>query len=427
MFAAARAVLDRRLDRDAERPVLVACSGGGDSTALLLAVRAWAASAGRRLVTATVDHGLQSQSADWAAFVSRRCAEVAESHLTLRWEGPYPTSGLSAAAREARHRLLAQAARDIGARVVLLGHTADDVLEAQLMRRWGSSVPSPREWTPSPVWPEGRGVFLLRPLLDLRRHEIREALAGMGEAWIEDPANVSRLSLRARARVAIAEQGAQPLNPEPPAPGLAPFEEGSGGELVAERRNLTNAPDAIARAWLGAAVVCAGGGRRAPRGGALDRLLAVARESAEAVATLAGARIVCEAARVTIAREIGDARACRPQVLALVPDIPAVWDGRFEIVSTEPGLKVRPLAGAMSRLSPPDHHTALQAHAFARPALPVIERDDGSVFLPGRDRGIVVAAASLVKARLDAACGGIDHETAIVAWRSRPEHPKFAA
>lgn len=47
MFAAARAVLDRRLARDADWPVLVACSGGGNSTALLLAARAWAAGAGR--------------------------------------------------------------------------------------------------------------------------------------------------------------------------------------------------------------------------------------------------------------------------------------------------------------------------------------------------------------------------------------------
>jgi tRNA(Ile)-lysidine synthase len=427
MFAATRAVLDRRLDRDAERPVLVACSGGGDSTALLLAARAWAASAGRRLVTATVDHGLQPQAADWAAAVARRCAEFGEPHVTLRWEGPYPARGLSAAAREARHRLLSQAARDAGARVVLLGHTADDVLEAQLMRQWGSTVPSPREWTPSPVWPEGRGLFLLRPLLDLRRHAIREALTVLGETWIEDPANDSRLSLRARARAAIAEEGAQALDPEPPAPCLAPFEEGPGGELVADRGDLRNAPAAIARAWLGAAVVCAGGGRRAPRGGALDRLLAVAKESADTVVTLAGARIACEAVRVTIAREIGDARAGRPQVLALVPDVPAVWDGRFEIVAAEPGLRVRPLAGAMSRLLPPDRHAALQTHALARPGLPLIERGDGSVFLPSQDRRIAVTAASLVKARLDAACGGIDHETAIVAWRSRPEHPKFAA
>ena len=57
MFAAVRSVLDRRLDRNVERPLLVACSGGGDSIALLLAARAWARGAGRRLVAATVDHG----------------------------------------------------------------------------------------------------------------------------------------------------------------------------------------------------------------------------------------------------------------------------------------------------------------------------------------------------------------------------------
>ncbi|MBV8683290.1 MAG: tRNA lysidine(34) synthetase TilS [Caulobacteraceae bacterium] len=427
MFAAVRAVLDRRLDRDVERPVLVACSGGGDSIALLLAARAWAAGAGRRLVIATVDHGLQPQSACWAESVTRRCAASGETHLTLRWEGPRPARGVSAAAREARHRLLAQAARDVGARVVLAGHTADDVLEAQLMRRWGSSVPSPREWSPSPAWPEGREVFLLRPLIGLRRIAIREALVALGETWIEDPANASPLSLRARARAHLAGDSSQDPAPEPPPAGLSPFDEGPAGELASDRSSLVAASDAVARAWMGAALVCAGGGRRAPRGEALDRILSMARGGGDAASTLAGARICREGERVTIAREAGDERGAHPQALLLEPGVPIVWDGRFEIVAREPALKVRPLAGAMSKLTRPDREAVMLAHPLARPATPLIERSDGSVFLPRQGQAGVVTAQSLVKARLDAACGATDHETAIVAWRTHPEHPKFAA
>ena len=427
MFPAARAVLDRRLARDADWPVLVACSGGGDSTGLLLAARDWAAGAGRTLFVATVDHGLQPHAADWAADVARRCAASGEPHLTLRWEGERPTRGVSAAAREARHRLLAQAARDVGARVVLMGHTADDVRESQLMRRSGSTVPSPREWSPSPAWPEGRGVFVLRPLLGLDRREIRQALADLGETWIEDPVNDSPLSLRARARRAIAKGASAAPQPEVPPPGPTPFEAGPGGELVASRSALMDPPPAVARAWLGAALVCAAGGRRPPRGPALDRLLDLVGGGADAAATLGGARIACDGASLTIIREGADARAARPPTVDLVPGAPIVWDGRFEITARGSGLRVRPLAGAMSRLASADREAVLQAHRLARPAMPLIERSDESVFLP-RDRPDAEAAArSLIMARLNAASGVIDHETAIVAWRTRPEHPKFAA
>jgi tRNA(Ile)-lysidine synthase len=427
MFATTRAVLDRRLARDADWPVLVACSGGGDSTALLLAARAWAAHEGRRLVTATVDHGLQPQGAAWAADVARRCAAIGARHLTLRWEGPRPATGLAAAAREARHRLLAQAARDVGARVVLMGHTADDVLEAQVMRAAGSTVPSPREWSPSPAWPEGRGVFLLRPLLSLRRGKIREALKGLGEAWIEDPANDSEASLRARVRRAIAAGGQDPQPPEPPAPGRAPFAAGRGGELNAARSDLAEAPPAIARAWLGAALVCAAGGRRPPRGEALDRLLDVIASGTDVSATLGGTRVAGEGARVTIAREAADPRGSHPGAVTLAADAPAVWDGRFEVTARAPGLAVRPLAGAMARLCAADRQAVQQAHPLARPAMPLIERPDGSVFLPSARTGDEAAVTPLIMARLNAACGVFDHETAIVAWRTPREHPKFAA
>ncbi|HEY2049056.1 MAG TPA: tRNA lysidine(34) synthetase TilS [Caulobacteraceae bacterium] len=425
MFAAARAVLDRRLARDVDWPVLVACSGGGDSIALLLMARAWAAEAGRTLIVVTVDHGLQPQSADWAGAVARRCAAAGETHLTLRWEGQRPTRGVSAAAREARHRLLAQAAREAGARVVLVGHTADDVLEARLMRMSGSTVPSPREWSPSPAWPEGRGVFLLRPLLSLGRREIRQALAGLGESWIEDPANDNPLSLRARVRRAIAEGVTAAPESELPDPGRTPFDAGAGGELVALRSALAQAPLAVSRAWLGAALVCAAGGRRPPRGPALDRLQGLVRNGEDVAATLAGARIACENGHVIIAREGADTRAGRPPVLALPPGVSVVWDGRFEVVAHEPDLKIRPLAGAMSRLAPADRQTVLEAHPLARPAMPLVERSNGSVFLPGP--GADVEAQPLIMSRLKAASGVIDHETAIVAWRTRPQQPKFAA
>ena len=67
--------------------------------------------AGRRLVALTVDHGLQPASADWTRFAAERAGGSASRIRTLAWTGDKPAAGLPAAARAARHALLAEAAR----------------------------------------------------------------------------------------------------------------------------------------------------------------------------------------------------------------------------------------------------------------------------------------------------------------------------
>src|SRR6185312_17401447 len=131
----------------------------------------------------SVDHRLNPASAEWTGFAAERAARLGVACRAIAWDGRKPATGLPAAARAARHALLAEAARAEGAAVVLMGHTADDVIEAALMRRAGVSAGSPRAWSPSPAWPQGRGVFLLRPLLGRRRAELRALLAGLGETW----------------------------------------------------------------------------------------------------------------------------------------------------------------------------------------------------------------------------------------------------
>jgi tRNA(Ile)-lysidine synthase len=165
-----------RLNARDRPPIALALSGGGDSLALLHLAKAWADAAGRSLIALTVDHGLNPASAAWTRFAAERARRLGAPHRTLPWLGAKPSTGLPAAARAARHALLAEAARSAGAHVVLMAHTADDLMEAQVMRAMGSNAPSPRVWSPSPSWPEGRGVFLLRPLLGQRRAVLRELL-----------------------------------------------------------------------------------------------------------------------------------------------------------------------------------------------------------------------------------------------------------
>ncbi|MDO9249546.1 MAG: ATP-binding protein, partial [Phenylobacterium sp.] len=124
LTAAVHEVLDRRLLSASPAPIAVALSGGGDSLALTLMVADWAKVRGRSLLVLTVDHGLRAESAAW----TRSCAATADrlgaDFQALAWEGDKPATGLPAAARSARHRLIADAARAAGAKVVLMGHTA---------------------------------------------------------------------------------------------------------------------------------------------------------------------------------------------------------------------------------------------------------------------------------------------------------------
>ena len=172
--------------------------------ALLYIAQAWARRRGRRLLALTVDHGLNPDSAAWTAFAGAAAKAAGADWRSLIWTGAKPTVGLPAAARAARHRLLAEAARDAGAAVILFAHTADDVMESDLMRADTPALGHLKTWSPSPVWPEGRAIFAFRPLLGVRRATLRNWLGAQGHPWLDDPANDDPRFARARARAALA-------------------------------------------------------------------------------------------------------------------------------------------------------------------------------------------------------------------------------
>ncbi len=374
--------LNRRLLSDSPRPIAVALSGGGDSLALLLIAAEWSRLIGRRLVVLTVDHQLRPLSADW----TNTCASIAHRlglpFRALAWTGDKPATGLPAAARAARHALLAEAASEFGARVILMGHTADDALEAALMRAQGSSTPEPWEWAPSPSWPEGRGVFLLRPMLGVRRADLREWLRARGERWIDDPANDDEGYARPRARRVIA-RGALTSATSPRASAkafaLAVRPDASGGFEI-DRSELRNtAPDALRR-FVSAACVCAAGARRPPARDRVERLAERLTAITPFVATLAGARIEADTTHACFLREAGEVARGGLAPLSLLAGETGVWDGRFEITA-ERMMEVRARPGATK---------------------PGTVRDDGSFE--------AIGATSLTYDRLLAACGAIERE-----------------
>jgi tRNA(Ile)-lysidine synthase len=177
-------------------PVLVACSGGADSLALLAATVFEAREEALRVVGVTVDHGLQDGSADHAMRVVAQMAQLgADETATISVTVDPGGQGIEAAAREARYAALGQIAEHFGARVVLLGHTLDDQAETVLLGlARGSGARSL-----SGMRRSIDGLFH-RPLLDVTRAQTEAACVAEGIEFWTDPHNEDPRFTRSRVR-----------------------------------------------------------------------------------------------------------------------------------------------------------------------------------------------------------------------------------
>ena len=409
--------MDRRLDVGSDAPVFVAVSGGGDSLSLLRLAKAWTSRSGRRLTALTVDHGLHPDSAAWTAAAGRTARRLGAEWRPLAWRGAKPVSGLPAAARTARHALLAEAVRAQGGAVLLLGHTGDDVAESAWMRAQTPTHGNLAEWAPSPAWPQGRDVFLLRPMLALRRTDLQAWLSRDGFDWLDDPANHDPRFARTRARTALAATACRETSiPQRPSRTALIEDDVQGcgfdgradawGALTIDRTWLAGAPGAVGR--LARALVCVAGHARPPAQCALERLASRLQDGeASVVATLAGARLQAQGGRAQLTREAGRL-GCQP--IALQPFEPAVFDGRFVLTAKEAGWRAVALAGHAAGLSKWDRAALKAIPRAARPTLPVLLDADDRPALPNPFGGGPADARSLVGARFAASLGLILRE-----------------
>jgi len=191
--------------------VVLAVSGGPDSVALLWLAARWRSKLkrGPRLIAVTIDHGLRKEAAREAREVKHLAGRLGVEHRTLRWRGAKPQTGVPAAAREARYRLLARVARASGATHVATAHTRDDQAETLLMRLLrGSGVAG---LSAMAAETEREGVLLARPLLDISKAELIATLEAAGIGFADDPTNRDAAFTRARLRAlmpALAAEGA---------------------------------------------------------------------------------------------------------------------------------------------------------------------------------------------------------------------------
>jgi len=213
--------------------VLVAASGGADSTALLVALARLAPELGITLSAAHLDHRLRGADARADhAFVAALCGGLGVPLIAGAWDtrrrmrrrGLAGQDGL----RRLRREFLAGAARRAGAAAIATAHTADDQLETVLMRL-------------------GRGAGLaglggiqarrgrwIRPLLRATRRDVEADLRRAGIEWREDASNADPAYLRARVRHRVIPSLLEALDPSH-GPDIASSRDGRARAALARR------------------------------------------------------------------------------------------------------------------------------------------------------------------------------------------------
>ena len=367
-------------DRHPARRIGVAVSGGSDSLGLLHLLDEQTSAA---LHVATVDHGLRPTSAGEALHVARIAESMGHSHDTLDWGGWDGRGNLQDQARRTRYTLLADWAAAKGLDAVALGHTMDDQAETLLMRLSreagvdGLSAMAERMTR--------HGTRFDRPLLRVRRADLRDLLARRGVTWVEDPSNEDETFDRVRARQAMEVLAPLGLGAAALAQAASHLDEArralaeiavrfarrhvtdAAGDLILDRTAFRAEPSEIARRLLGQALRWVATADYPPRRAALDAALRAVADRENTA--LHGCRVLVSDMTIRVVREhaavVGERRA---------PG--ALWDGRWRVEGPVPRgrtFEIRALGEAVSAC--PDWRSTKLPRATLLASPAVFDRD----------------------------------------------------
>jgi len=183
-----------------KKTLVAGCSGGADSTALLLVLLCLARRNSGRVVAVHLDHRLRPESGEEAARVRALCADLDVEYVSRAADvaGMAEAAGIGVeeAGRNARYALLEEVRVARGAHAVAVAHHLDDLAEDVLMRLSRGTA-----------WPGLAGMAgfdpvrnLLRPFLLTPKAELKAFLEGVGVSWCEDGSNADPRWKRNRVR-----------------------------------------------------------------------------------------------------------------------------------------------------------------------------------------------------------------------------------
>lgn len=346
----------------------LALSGGRDSVALLRLSADYAKRTSSSVFAFTVDHGLRPEAAAEAQCAARWAKTVGVSHRILRWSGDKPLSGVQAAARNARYRLLIEAAQGEGCDALLTAHTLDDQAETLFMRlSRGAGPQGLAAMREESLVASGAGapVRLLRPLLCFSREAVTQWLQAIGQDFIDDPSNDDPAYERVRVRALLAALGEQELLTAEALGEAARKAAEAAERLVAQEDDLFNALGGCLYGWGGVSldrwqagapgaaglarrlVYAAGGGEFAPEAEAAAEAASNALNTG--AGTLGGVLIKRWNGRLWFLREpaaLTGRAGIAPMTAAPVKSA-LLWDRRFAISAVDGGeLEIAPMGAA---------------------------------------------------------------------------------
>ncbi len=326
----------------------VAVSGGPDSLGLMLLSADWARCTGKTLIVYTVDHRLRPESAGECAMVAAEAERLGLVCRRLVWSADKPKTGVQAAARVARYRLIGAAMREDGAEVLVTAHHRDDQAETVLMRlAHGSGL---RGLGGMALFGTLEGVRVCRPLLGIAGPTLRAIASGAGLVPAEDPSNRSEKYERTHWRRLLPVLGAEGLD----STRLAGFARRAAradraletwadaafrdlaeidgfGVVFLDADPFFALPEEIGLRLLSRAVDWAGGGEEPCRLGQIETAYDGLLERRDGFATtFCGAVVAFSSNRIRAYREAGRMSTSET---GLAPGATLVWDRRFSIAT----------------------------------------------------------------------------------------------
>jgi tRNA(Ile)-lysidine synthase len=326
----------------------VGVSGGPDSLAFVILADRWARQRGGAAWALIVDHRLRPESAAEAERVAGWLAARGIPHEVLVWGDDKPATGIQAAARAARYRLLAEWCAGRGCLHLLTAHHRDDQAETYLIRRRAKSAADGLAGMSAVR--EMPGVRLVRPLLAVPKARLVAFLRAEGQDYLQDPSNRNPAFERSRVRMDSEREDVEATiaKVREHAPGRIARE----GELAAllacavtlhpagfamlDPAPITSTGE-LGEQALGRVVMVLGGPAYPVRRERLRRLREALAEAPGRARTLGGCRFVPWRGRLLALREA--ARAAPPTALA--PGHSTLWDRRF--LATLPSAAERPV------------------------------------------------------------------------------------